>query len=87
MGRPRHTSVAEQNVWMEQRIAELEAERDAAYKKGMERSVEIADRIKNGIRYDEELNLYVLCWTKREIEQAKKEADKIMKVLGKEIEK
>jgi len=25
MGRPRHTSVAEQNVWMEQRIAELEA--------------------------------------------------------------
>ena len=26
MGRPRHTSLAEQNVWMEQRIAELEAE-------------------------------------------------------------
>ena len=26
MGRPRHTSVAEQNVWMEQRIVELEAE-------------------------------------------------------------
>ena len=41
MGRPRHTSLAEQNVWMEQRIVELEAERDAAYNKGMERAAEI----------------------------------------------
>ena len=28
MGRPRYTSAAEQIVWMEKRIAELEAERD-----------------------------------------------------------
>lgn len=43
---------------------------------------ELQDRLKSGIRYDEELNVYVLCWTEREIKQAEKEADKIMKVLG-----
>jgi hypothetical protein len=52
MGRPRYTSLAEQNVWMEKRIAELEADnkRLAKYAKGwhdghkvgMERAVAIA---------------------------------------------
>lgn len=38
---------------------------------------ELEDRLKNGIKYDEEQNQYILVWTEREIEQAKKEAAKL----------
>mgnify|MGYP003656065634 CR=1 FL=1 len=57
MGRPRHTSVAEQNVWMEQRITELEERADkqfnigftSGYQSGMERAAEIAHEMDYGM--------------------------------------
>ena len=60
------------------RIKELEAERDRL----REDLLSIQDRLHNGIEYDEKLNIYVVVWTKREIEQAKAEADEIWKRLG-----
>jgi len=38
---------------------------------------ELHDRLKNGISYDEKHNQYVLVWTKRELEVAQKEAEKL----------
>ena len=46
-----------------------------------ERITELRDTLENGIEYDEENNQYILVWTEREITQAKKEADEIMKAL------
>ena len=42
-----------------------------------ERLDELSDRLNNGIRYDEEQNQYIVVWTERELEQAKKEADEL----------
>ena len=53
----------------------------------LEKIADLRDRLKNGIRYDEELNLYVVVWTKRQIEQANKEADELMKFFSKTTKK
>ena len=42
----------------------------------------LRDRLKNGIKYDEEHNQYIVVWTKREIEEAKKDADEIWEALN-----
>ena len=42
----------------------------------------ITDRLKNGIKYDEDLNLYIVVWTKREIEKAKEEAEELNKFFN-----
>lgn len=44
----------------------------------MEEMETLQDRLNNGIKYDEENNQYVVCWTAREIEQAQKEAEELM---------
>ena len=84
---------------MQQRIAELEQERDRLQRiadnnaaacvefeqkcnRLREALLSIKDRLHNGIKYDEKLNVYVVVWTEREIEQAKEEADEICKRLG-----
>jgi hypothetical protein len=51
------------------RIAELEA--------GLEDFKALKDRFDNGIKYDEELNVYTVRWTKRELENAQKAAAEI----------
>jgi hypothetical protein len=60
------------------RIAELEAERDKL-KEGLE---DLTDRLENGIKYDEENNQYILVWTERELEQAGREAEELMKFFN-----
>jgi hypothetical protein len=59
---------------------------EAGIREGMERNKEevevLQDKFRNGIKYDEENNQYILVWTEREIEQAKKEADEICEKLG-----
>jgi hypothetical protein len=37
----------------------------------------LQDRFRNGIRYDEENNQYILVWTQKELDEAKKEADEL----------
>jgi len=41
----------------------------------------LKDRLDNGIKYIENDNQYVLVWTKRELEQAKEEADRLFKLF------
>jgi len=38
---------------------------------------DLKDRLENGIVFSDDLNVYILVWTAREIEQARIEADKI----------
>lgn len=45
---------------------------------GMDLEV-LQDRLKNGIEYDEEQNQYILVWTKKEIDDAKKRAEELAK--------
>lgn len=46
----------------------------------LEQDLEILqDRLKNGIKYDEEQNQYILVWTKKEIDDAKKRAEELAK--------
>ena len=60
------------------RIAELEEDFRA-----------IQDMLHNGIKYEQEDNKYCVVWTAREIEKARKQADKMIEKLGisKEIDK
>ena len=60
-------------------IAKLETE-NAELKDSF---INLKDRLDNGIKYDKELNVYIVVWTEREIEQAKKEADEIWNKLFK----
>jgi hypothetical protein len=43
----------------------------------------LRDRLNNGIKYDADLNAYILVWTKLELEHAKKEADELMTFFNK----
>jgi len=60
-------------------------EREAGIKEGIERNEEeikvLQDRFRNGIKYDEENNQYILVWTQRELDIAKKDADEISKKI------
>ena len=42
----------------------------------------ITDNLKNAIKYDKDLNLYIVVWTKREIEKAKEEAEELAKFFN-----
>lgn len=59
-----------------------QAEIDRLEKGAIKELKELQDRLKNGIEYDEERNMYFLVWTKREIKRAKKEAKKLMEQLN-----
>ena len=49
----------------------------------LEKEIEsLSDRFNNGIQYDKKLNVYILVWTEKEIEDAKKEAHEICEKLG-----
>jgi len=37
----------------------------------------LSDRLENGIRYDSELNCYILVWTEKELSEARKEAERL----------
>ena len=39
----------------------------------------LQDSLKNGIKYDEEQNQYILVWTKKEIDDANKRAEELAK--------
>ena len=39
---------------------------------------ELQDRLTNGIKYDEENNQYILVWTEKELDKARKEADELI---------
>ena len=52
----------------DERIAELESELK-----------DLQDMLHNGIKYDEKQNRYFVCWTQRELDQARKKADELMK--------
>lgn len=80
----------EENKNLCERIAELEStveayreNRAGQYKRQRDAALadldELRDRLKNGIKYDEELNCYVVVWTEREIENARRQADEISK--------
>jgi len=57
----------------EQRIAELEADN---------KQIEsLRDRLQNGIKYDEKLNIYTVRWTARELESVQKAAEEIYKKI------
>lgn len=52
-----------------------------------ERILYLDDQFQDGIKYDEQSNHYVLVWTRREIEYAKKEAIEIKaRLFGEDIE-
>mgnify|MGYP001818386229 CR=1 FL=1 len=44
---------------------------------------ELSDQFNNGVKYVEEGNYYVLVWTQKELDDAKKEADEIYNALVK----
>jgi hypothetical protein len=43
---------------------------------------DLRDRLNNGIRYDEKQNQYIVVWTKRELDQAKVEAERLSKFFN-----
>ena len=43
-----------------------------------DRVADLQDRLRDGIKYDEKNNQYIVVWTKRELEQARAEADELM---------
>ena len=73
----------------QERIADLEStveayreNRAGQYKRKLDAALEaledLRDTLHNGIKYDERLNCYVMVWTERQIENARKEADAII---------
>lgn len=42
---------------------------------------ELRDQLRNGIRYDEDLGIYVLVWTKQQLERAQEEADELCRKI------
>lgn len=54
----------------------------AGYGDDLKRRVEeLHDQLHNGIKYDEGLNVYVLCWTEKQIAEARREADEFLEKL------
>lgn len=45
-------------------------------------SSELEDTLKEGIRYDEKYGAYVLCWTQKQLDEAKAEAAEIIAALN-----
>lgn len=52
-------------------------------RKQLERRITVLeDRLRNGIKYDEENNQYILVWTKKELDEAREEAHKLAEFFG-----
>ena len=72
-------------IALERSEAEVAEVYEAGIKEGINRNKEeietLQDRFRNGIKYDEDRNEYILVWTERELDIAKKEADEIMKFM------
>jgi hypothetical protein len=47
---------------------------------------DLRDRFENGVRYNEVDNKYVLVWTKKELDEAKQEANKIYNTFFKDLQ-
>jgi hypothetical protein len=68
-----------------ERIAELEAE-NKQLREVEDKINDLEDRFQNGIKYDENYNHYILCWTERELELAKVRAEELAKFFKKALE-
>jgi hypothetical protein len=71
----------QKNESKDKQIAELE-NRLAELKLKVKKIDDLYDKLHNGIKYDEELNVYVLCWTEKEIADADSEAEVLYKAIN-----
>lgn len=61
------------------KIWPVESSREPACYDALKQRIEtLHDQLHNGIKYDEKLNAYVVCWTEKQIEKAKLEADELL---------
>jgi len=71
-----------ENASLKEQLKAIKETQSAEVHELKERLDVITDRLKNGIKYDEDLNLYIVVWTKREIEKAKEEAEELNKFFN-----
>ena len=62
-------------------LAAMRLAMEKAREEYRETFTELKDQLDNGIKYDEKSNTYILCWTKQQLDAARRRADEIHKKL------